>query len=236
MPDTNKGPFLQAFPKCFVIFIGVIEVLAVGVLIATELGNVAASFWYTNVFAGGWCGLLMLVQFFSLFVAGCCAPGPPAALRAVVITFIALVACAALIGFDSYFIAQPSTCILTSSCASNANSTTIFSYSFQTNFFSVFNALSPFKTYTQTQAKFLFQTIQLGVGCLCFVLCIIYIIIYYVTKSKASKQVSPSDQEPGYRAPQPDYRSQQGGGYRQPPPRAPQAGPGEVPWNANRRY
>jgi hypothetical protein len=146
----------------------------------------------------------------------------------VIITIIALVACAALIGFDSYFIAQPNTCILTPSCASNANSTSIFSYTFQSGFFSTFNTLGPFKTYTQSQAKFLFQTVQLGVGCLCFVLCIIFLIIYYVSKSKASKrQVRPIGQQ-GYNAPQPDYR-QPAPAYRQP-------APGEQPWNPNRRY
>jgi hypothetical protein len=170
---------------------------------------------------------------------GCCCVGPPAAFRAVVITIVALLACAALISFDAVFIAQPSTCILTPSCASNANSTTIWSYNTQSNFFTAFTSLGPFKSYTQTQAKFLFQTIQLGVGCLCFVLCIIYLIIFYVSKSKASKRVSPGYQQ-NYPAPQPAYQQQQqyqsqGGGYRQ-PPRQPQAAPGEVPWAGNRRY
>jgi hypothetical protein len=150
-----------------------------------------------------------------------------------------------LIGFDAYFIAQPTTCILTPSCSSNVNSTTIFSYSFQQGFFTIFNTLGPFKTYTQAQSKFLFQTVQLGVGCLCFVLCIIYLIIYYVSKSKAAtKQVAPSGQgrHPDYQAPQPSYpqsespyRPQQGA-YRPSQPRAPQAAPGEMPWNQNRRY
>jgi len=241
MATPDKEAFNRVWPKCFVIFLGIIEVLAVIVLILTELGNVGSNFWITNVFAGGWCGLVMLVHFFALFVAGCCSPGPSAAFRAVVITIIALLACATLISFDAVFIAQPSTCILTPSCATNAASTTMFSYYFQQSFFTVFNNLGPFKSYTQSQAKFLFQTIQLGVGCLCFVLCLIYLIIYYVTKSKAAKRVTPSYQQPGYNAPQPAYQQQQqqqqqqGGGYRQ-PPRAPQAVPGEVPWNANRRY
>jgi len=230
MPSPDKGAFLQAWPKCFVIFMCIIELLAALVLIATELGNVASNFWTTNVFAGGWCGLIMLIHFISLAVASCCAPGPPAAFRAVVITVIALLACAALISFDALFIAQPSTCILTSSCSSNANSTTVFSYNRQQAFWTQFNKLGPFKSYTQSQAKFLFQTVQLGVGALCFVLCLVYLIIYYVTKSKALKRVGPSQQEQG------SYGNQQSGpSYRQ-TPRMPQAAPGEQQWNANRRY
>jgi len=233
MTTPNKDAFLRVWPRCFIIFLGIVEFLAVIVLIITELGNVGSNFWTTNVFAGGWCGLIMLVQFFALFVASCCAPGPPSAFRAVIITIIALIACAALISFDAVFIAQPSTCILTPSCSSNANSTTVFSYNFQQAFSTVFNNLGPFKSYSQSQAKFLFQTIQLGVGCLCFILCIIFLIIYYVTKSKANKQVSPGVQDQGYYAPQPVQQPRPG--YR-PPPRAPQAVPGELPWNANRRY
>jgi len=208
---------------------GVVEVLACIVLIATELGNVGANFWTTNVFAGGWCGIIMIAHFISLFVTGCCSPGPASAFRAVVITIIALVACATMISFDAVFIAQPTTCILTPSCSTNAASTSMFSYYFQTAFFTLFRSLSPFSSYSQTQAKFLFQTIQLGVGSLCFVLCIIYLIIYYVTKSKALKTVGPSPQESGPYAPQP------GPAYRQ-TQRQTQANPGELPWNQNRRY
>lgn len=140
---------------------------------------------------------------------GCCSPKQPAAFRACVISVIGLLACGVLIGFDAYFIAKPTTCILTSSCVANSVSTTIFSYSFRSNFFSVWNSLSPFKSYTESQTKFLFQTVQLSVGCLCFVLCLIFIIIYYVTRSKASEKVSPSGYAPPPHAPQPAYRPQQ---------------------------
>jgi len=70
MPSPDKNSFLQVWPKCFVVFVGIIEVLCVIVFILTELGNVAANFWTTNVFAGGWCGLVMLIHFFALFAAG----------------------------------------------------------------------------------------------------------------------------------------------------------------------
>jgi hypothetical protein len=70
MPAPNKEAFLRVWPRCFIIFLGIIELLAAIVLILTELGNVAADFWLTNVFAGGWCGLIMVIHFFGLFVAG----------------------------------------------------------------------------------------------------------------------------------------------------------------------
>jgi len=108
----------------------------------------------------------------------------------------------------------------------------VFNYNFQRNFYATFLTLTPFTGYSQKQTKFLFQTIQLGVGCLSFVLCIIYLIVYYVTKSKVAQRVRPI--QPNYSAPQPAYQ-QQGYGSRQ-PPRAPQPAPGEIPWGTNRRY
>jgi hypothetical protein len=70
MPTPDKEAFLQVWPKCFLIFLAIIELLAALVLIATELGNVAASFWITNVFAGGWGGIIMLINFLALCVVG----------------------------------------------------------------------------------------------------------------------------------------------------------------------
>ena len=70
MGEINKDVFIQAWPKCFVIFMGIIELLAALILLITELGNVAANFWTTNVFAGGWAGLILLICAISLFVTG----------------------------------------------------------------------------------------------------------------------------------------------------------------------
>ncbi len=153
------------------------------------------------------------------------------------ITLVALVACAALITFDAIFLARPSTCILTSSCSSNAVSTTVFSYYFQQDFYTVLHRLSPFSTYTQSQAKYLFQVVQIGVGSLCFALCILYIIIYLASKNKAKQQVAPRAIQPGYNAPQPNYQ-QQGPGYAQQQmpvyPNAPQGPQYGDPWQPNR--
>ncbi|CAF3119835.1 unnamed protein product [Rotaria socialis] len=232
MVSPDKEAFVKVWPRCFLVFLGVVEVIAAIVLIVTEFGNVASNFWTTNVFAGGWCGIIMIAHFFGLFVAACCSPSPPAAFRAVVITIIALVACGVLIGFDAYFIATPSACLLTSSCSTNAVSTSSFSYYFRQSFFLAFNSLSAFSSYTESQAKFLFRTIQLSVGALCFVLCIVYLVIYYVSRGKASDKVSPSTNQPTPYAPPPGARSQQ----PQYGPRAPQPAPNQATRNQSKRY
>jgi hypothetical protein len=70
MANPPNEVFRAVWPRCFMVFMGVIELLAVVILFFTELGNVASSFWTTNVFAGGWCGLIMLIHFIALFVVG----------------------------------------------------------------------------------------------------------------------------------------------------------------------
>ena len=70
MPTPDKEAFVKVWPRCFLIFLAIIELLAALVLIATELGNVAANFWITNVFAGGWCGVIMLIHFVALCAVG----------------------------------------------------------------------------------------------------------------------------------------------------------------------
>jgi sorbitol-specific phosphotransferase system component IIBC len=70
MGDPPKKAFLQFWPKCFIPFMAVIELLAALILLLTELGNVAANFWTTNVFAGGWCGLVILIHSIAVFASG----------------------------------------------------------------------------------------------------------------------------------------------------------------------
>jgi hypothetical protein len=109
----------------------VIEVIAVILLLFTELCNVLANFWITNVFAGGWCGLIMLIHAVLSFVNGCCSPGPKTAFRAVFVAIIGLIACTALISFDATFLSRPTTCLLTPSCETAYSSNATFSVSLE---------------------------------------------------------------------------------------------------------
>ncbi|CAF1475036.1 unnamed protein product [Adineta ricciae] len=223
MPNPTDFGFRQVFPRWLPIVIGVIEVVCVAVMFITELGNVGSNFWVTNVFAGGWCGCVLIIHFLSLFIVGCCAPSPTIGLVVLIISVVALVACIALISFDAVFIALPSTCILTSSCSSYASSTSMFSYYFRNSFFTTFRQLSPFTNYTESQAKFLFQIVQLSVGALCGILCVVYIIVYIISRSKASRIAPASYQNNNYPAPQPNYAQRQSVyNGNQPRPTAPQ--------------
>lgn len=49
---------------------GIIELLVVILLLLTEFGNVAANFWTTNVFAGAWCGIIILIHCVLVFSSG----------------------------------------------------------------------------------------------------------------------------------------------------------------------
>ncbi len=161
-----------------------------------------------------------------IFFIGCCSPGPKSAFRAVVIAVIGLIACTTLISFDSTFLARPTTCLLTSSCALAYSSNATFSTSWEQSFFAVFNGLSAFQSYGESSAKFLFQAIQLGIGILCFVICLLYIIIYYTCSSKAQQQVAPTPLSPQEKEEQQNHLTPHPQSYYEPsPPSSPPAQP-----------
>ena len=70
MRSVNKTIFRRLWPNHWVTFMAVLEIFLIIFLFLTELGNVGANFWVTNIFAGAWCGLVMIVHMISLFVAG----------------------------------------------------------------------------------------------------------------------------------------------------------------------
>lgn len=232
----DRENFVRVWPRCFLVFMGVVLLIATIFLLLTELGNACAHFWLTNVFAGAWCGIIDFAFAIALFVCACCKPSPAAALRAVVIAFIALVANAACIGFNAAFIARTSTCLLTPSCSSYASSMTNFAANLQSSFLTNFRRLSAFSTYTVDQAKFLFQATQIGLASLCFILSLIFIIIYYVVKSKASANGQVRDMNPSPKRAQFDESALREKPSARFAPRKPQAAPGVLPWNDRKRY
>lgn len=68
--EPKDKAFEQIWPKCFIAFTAIVELLAAILLFLTELGNVAADFWKTNVFAGGWGGLILLIHAILLLITG----------------------------------------------------------------------------------------------------------------------------------------------------------------------
>ncbi|UJR38516.1 hypothetical protein I4U23_031182 [Adineta vaga] len=239
MLNPDKTTFLLIWPRCFIVFLGLIELLAFVMFILTELCSVAANFWITNVFAGGWCGIVVLIHAIALFVAGLCSPGPSSAFRAALLTILLFIACGALISFDIAFLIQPTTCILTSSCSANAYSSTAFNYGFRSSFYQVFNSWEPFKTYSESQVKVLCQAIQLGLAGLCLILGIAYLVIYFecLRRLKKHQQIGPnlSPKPNDYNTLQDNYMSPLPNGQRilsssSPPP--PPVTPGQVYPNA----
>jgi hypothetical protein len=70
MSKPDPIEFRKIWPSCFIAFMGFLELACVIMLLLTEFCSVSANFWTTNVFAGGWCGLVMLVHSIALIVAG----------------------------------------------------------------------------------------------------------------------------------------------------------------------
>jgi hypothetical protein len=65
-----RRSFYQGWQKFAVITIGVVNIIILIMFVLTELGNVASNFFLTNVFAGSWCGLVLLIQTVLLFCVG----------------------------------------------------------------------------------------------------------------------------------------------------------------------
>jgi hypothetical protein len=113
------------------------------------------------------------------------------------------------------------------------------------NFFTAFNSLNGFKNYTLSQSKYLFQTVQISFGCLGFVLCLLYLVLYIMANKKnSSDQVIPINRG-GYNDSPESYsqgiRSNATSGSRRKlhvhrSPNMPQPSPGELPWNDKINY
>jgi hypothetical protein len=179
-------------------------------------------------------------MFFFFSSIAWCFPSAKSAYIGLITTIIVLLAYALLISFDGVFIAQPSTCILTPSCINQSVSTTVFSYNYSQTFFTAFNSLNGFKSYTLAQSKYLFQTVQISFGCLGFVLCLVYIAIYFMRKQETGTRVIPFNNEQDNReSPERPIRGKRNisaaDSFRkstgQRSAHVPQPPPGEVPWN-----
>lgn len=192
MSNPDNENFVRIWPKCFITATGVIELIAVIFLFLTELGSVAAHFWYANVFAGGWCGLVMGIHTIFILIAGTCSPNRGSAYRAMLVSVLGAIASAVLVAFDTIFLINPKTCILTPQCLSNAASNSSFGSSLQSSFIVTFRTMDLFKYYTETQSKTLFQAMQVGIGSVCILMSITYIIIFYIHDKKAKEMIRPS--------------------------------------------
>ena len=97
------------------------------------------------------------------------------------------VASTALISFDAVFLINSRICILTPSCTSSAQMNSTFSSSLQSSFITTFRTMDLFKSYTETQAKLLFQSMQIGLGGVSLLICISFIIIFYSHDKRAKE-------------------------------------------------
>ncbi|CAF0748245.1 unnamed protein product [Didymodactylos carnosus] len=113
---------------------------------------------------------------------------------------------AVLVAFDIVFILNPHTCVLTSTCTTQSELISVQS---------VMNSITPFKNYTIYDSKKLFLEIQVGCAGLALLISLVYIIIYYICKTKFKNQTATAtattsavkqDNYVDYPAPQPINR------------------------------
>jgi len=188
----------KSWPRCFFALSASVQVVLGIVIFVTEVFNVVMEFWYMNVFGGVWGSIVLLINWITIYSTVCCSPSVRRSTCSLVWNIITLITMGVLIAFDIVFILNPSTCLLTPSCATQSE---IISLNF------IMTSISQFKYYTTFDSKKLFLEIQVGCAGLAFVLSLIYIVVYIVCKVKLKNRTS--DDFNGVSAPRDDRLPQQ---------------------------
>ncbi|CAF4557341.1 unnamed protein product, partial [Rotaria sp. Silwood2] len=136
-------------------------------------------FWHTNIFGGIWASIILLINWILIFVHVCCTTTVGESTCSFVWDWITLIALDVVIAFDIVFIVNPYTCLLTSTCSTQSQLTSI-------NY--IIQKISQFSSYTIYDSKKFLLEIQVGCTGLVFILTIIYIIIFIVCRIKFSKR------------------------------------------------
>ena len=155
-------------------------------------------FWHSNVFGGFWASFILFINWILIFVTGfrlflflfilmfcfsfsvCC----NSSVRASTITFfwhlITLIAFGLLIMFDTIFILNPTTCLLTFTCSSQPKKISL-------NF--LMQRVPQFSTYTNYDSKKFFLQIQLICASIVFFFTCTYIFIFLRCQTKLQERL-----------------------------------------------
>lgn len=137
---------------------------------------------------------------FSILLA-CCCRNRGFATYTLIIQVIAMFFALCVIGFDSLFIAVSTTCFHpTSQCNSNGTAR------------GVFYSKDNFNNIKMTTIK-----VQLGVGCVMWLICLVYVVVYIITTFRVYRAEQPSTVYPQGKFPYPTYPDTSKGVLSAPP-------------------
>ncbi|CAF2851828.1 unnamed protein product [Rotaria sp. Silwood2] len=171
---TNTPPQQEwklKFPAVLSGILSVFQFILAFAIIGCEVGSMLIDIVTATIYVGLWAGSFFIVAWISQSSASCCCRERGCASYALVMQCISLFFAACVIGFDAYFLINTSTCFFPSSTCNGSGSTR-----------GVFYSTSNFNDIKIPLIKG-----QLAAGCVMFVLCLVFIIIYIVTASRVKQ-------------------------------------------------
>ncbi|CAF3017975.1 unnamed protein product [Rotaria sp. Silwood2] len=171
--------FNDRFPLSIVALIAIIQMLTTFSIIGLEIGHIVYNIRLTNLFVGFWASVPFTILWISMFAAVCCCRRRSCATHAVVQNFISLIFAIALIGINIAFIRRPNYCFFTSGICER-----LFWPNNADLSFGCF-----FDDHSESCGKTRLALIkaQLAAGVLMAITCFIYLIVYAVVASRASR-------------------------------------------------
>ncbi|CAF0849148.1 unnamed protein product [Rotaria sordida] len=167
VPPNNptQQEWRQKYPAVLSGILSCFQFILTLAIIGCEIGSILIDIVTATIYVGLWAGLFFIVASISQSSSSCCCRDRGCATYTLATQCISLFFAACVIGFDAYFLIQPSTCFFPSSTCNSSGSTRGLFYS-TSNF---------------NDIKIPLIKAQLGAACGMFVLCLVFIIIYIVT-------------------------------------------------------
>ncbi|CAF1363421.1 unnamed protein product [Adineta steineri] len=175
----------KKFPAIISGIFSFIQFVLMVIIIGCEVGSMLIDIVTATIYVGLWASLFFMIAWISQATSSCCCRNRGCATYTLIAQCISLFFAMCIIGFDAYYIISPTTCFFSSYiCSSSAPARGLF-YSNEN-----FNNI-----------KIPLIKGQLAAGCLMFIICLVYIVIYIITsirvhRAKQPRTIYPQVQNP----------------------------------------
>ncbi|CAF1102175.1 unnamed protein product [Rotaria sp. Silwood1] len=176
---AQEQRFNDRFPLSIVAVLGVIQMLTTFSIIGLEIGHIVNNIRLTNLFVGFWASIPFTILWISMFAAVCCCRRRSCATHALVQNFISFIFAIVLIALNIVFIRRPNDCFFTRDICNRLTWLNDVDLSWS----------CIFDDYSESCGKTRLALIkaQLAAGVIMATTCLIYVILYGVVVSRASR-------------------------------------------------
>ncbi|CAF0940109.1 unnamed protein product [Adineta steineri] len=175
MYNYNKGKqdkvWRKKFPTVLGVLLSLVQLICTTIIVGCEVGGIFVHFPRMNAFVGYWVFPFFICAWISLSGASCCCRTRCCGIATLVFQCLAIPFASCVIGFNSYFLQNPTLCFF-SSCTSSYLSSYYFHYESIDTLYSI---------------KVPLIWGQLAAGCVMLITNIIYIIMFIVINYQIHK-------------------------------------------------